>query len=251
MDAFAEGLNTLAGPLCMIYARECDLWEPSVGSSSHNGRNVDLKDWLLRVTGLNQPRCMLTGIESKVIVSRDEKIVGNRVVLAHLIPHRLNAKTKQHKLTLIGMEADDIASIRNYLFLADPIEKAFDRYHLSFEWDGNAYKLRIFNEECRNTPIYKDLDDGHKLADVPVIGGYEGLPLNFYGHDVFKTVLSLHCYQSFLKNGSVGDPPRYNASPERNKTHSLNLAKLHTSGLFNALFDKDEVDEVGLGSDSE
>ena len=41
---------------------------------------------------------------------------------------------------------------------------------------------------------------------------------------------------------------------ERTKIYSLNLAKLHTSGLFNALFDKDEVDEVdevGLGSDSE
>ena len=63
---------------------------------------------------------------------------------AFLIPHPLNAKTKQHKLTLIGMEAED--------------------------------------------------DDGQRVADVPVIGGYEGLPLNFYGHDVFKTVLSLHSY---------------------------------------------------------
>ena len=60
MDAFTEGLNTFGGPSCMIYARECDLWEPQVRSSSHNGRIVDLKDWLLQVTGLDQPTCMLT-----------------------------------------------------------------------------------------------------------------------------------------------------------------------------------------------
>ena len=249
--------NILCKPLRELELRDSNLWSPpqissgksiastesdsvQVSKTEHNAHNTrSQNDRKLLLDGLNidEIQCMVTGIKEEVIYN-DKGPVGNRVQLAHLIPHNCKNIRRHGMLQKCGLKPEDIEVTRNFLFLAGPIEKAFDNLELSLVRDGieesSIFRLRIFNEKCKNTPIHEGSND--------IIGNYDGKIVNFYGHRVFQTALSLHAQQAYAHNGSKGVSPKIFVSPPKGIT-SLDILKLSQFSLSTTIHRDDQADE--------
>jgi hypothetical protein len=245
-------------PMASIIAKDINLWDKEStksgnSSGSHNSRSNVCKVNLLRSLNLLSAKCMVTGIEESIIY-KNQLQVGNRVICAHIMPHYLENINSRHlvkhelMLARIGMFRKDIASNRNLLFLAAPIEKAFDNLQLCFipqeSKADSGYVVKIVDSRCKGIEIFE--------GSEKTIGDFDGLPVDWFGHDPFKTALGVHAYQAHLRFDSNGRLPILRLSPDRN-TDSLDLTKLGSSRLetlFDAAPDEGSVEDDIVDDDA-
>ena len=203
------------------------MWSPSVVSSERDHGKSSLRNLLKSTMGYNNKtgvRCMVSG----AWCNHD----SDYVIGAHIIPCRVS----QDKLAHLGLTSKDISGVRNGLFLACNVEKAFDSLQLSFAKSPNplsdALVLKIWDDSCRDTPIWA----GHKT----LIGDLDGRDLILGSHNPFRRALSYHACQAYARNNIEGmSPPSPYGSP------NVKLSQVASElSLMRARFDRDFSREV-------
>ena len=256
--------NILCKPLREIELRESNFWSPPHKSSgksisstesdsvktsktehtSRIARSSNDRTKLLALLNINEIQCMITGIKEDVI-KENNIAVGNRVLLAHIIPYNCNHKARHGLLQKYGLKPEDVTDPRNFLFLSDAFEKGFDKLQLSIVRDSidelSIFRLKIFDEQCKNTPLFQGSND--------IIGNYDNQTVNFYGHKVCQTSLSLHAQQAYVRNGSKGISPKIFVSPYKEIT-SLDLLQISHNSPITTLFCGDQADDYDRDTSS-
>jgi len=190
-----EFLKSILPIIRNISLKEHNLWTPSVISSL---RNDQFRNDLKKHLGYGKDAkvsCMVSKFKGN----------GKEVIAAHIAP-----SSSPCKLKYVGLEKVDVNNVRNGLFLAFGIEKAFDKLQISFI-KSNPLKdvlcLHIWDDECRKTPLWF----GHKQT----IGDFDGSPLLLGKHDPFKRCLSYQAYQAHLNSNTKEDFPLYFGTPTK------------------------------------
>jgi hypothetical protein len=96
-------------------------------------------------------------LESKKVrcMMLDRDLQSELVVAAHLLPLR------NHKFAGPVMQISDINDTRNGLLLFKPIERAYDKFQLSFIYDETSgeYRLKVIKPNLCKTCLIDELDD--------------------------------------------------------------------------------------------
>lgn len=203
-----------------------NMWSPSVISGERDSGKKHLSNLLKSVMGYDKEtgvKCMVSGAMCK---HDSDNVIG-----AHIIPCRVTSDKLEH----LGLTTRDISGVRNGLFLANNVEKAFDSLKLSFIKSPNplsdALVLKIWDDSCRGTPIWA----GH----ATVIGDLDGRELVLGSHNPFRRALSYHACHAYAHN-NIQDisPPIPYGSP--NVKQSQVASEL---SLLRARFDQDVIRE--------
>jgi hypothetical protein len=158
---------------------------------------------------------------------------GKEVIAAHIAP----CTSLVSKLKYVGLEKCDVNNVRNGLFLAFGIEKAFDKLQISFI-KSNPLKdelyLHIWDDACRTTPLW----EGHEQT----IGNFDGSPLLLGAHKPFMRCLSYHAYQAYINsNCAKEDFPLYFGTPTKSDFDN----QMTMEQTFKAEFFRRYEDETG------
>ncbi len=212
--------------------KDHNLWTPSIVSCR---RNDDFRAELKKHLGYSRKAkvsCMVTKLKGN----------GEQVIAAHIVP----CSSSPLKLKYIGMGKDDVNNVRNGLFLAFGIEKAFDKLQISFIKSHplkDELYLRIWDDECRTTPLW----EGHQQT----IGDFDGRPLLLGSHNPFKRCLSYQAYQAHLNIYANEDTPLYFGTPTNSDFDKIGET---LKGEFFRKFEEEVVEsevEEGVKYDSE
>ena len=212
--------------------KDHNLWTPSIVSCR---RNDDFRAELKKHLGYSRRAkvsCMVTKLKGN----------GEQVIAAHIVP----CSSSPLKLKYIGMGKDDVNNVRNGLFLAFGIEKAFDKLQISFIKSHplkDELYLRIWDDKCRTTPLW----EGHQQT----IGDFDGRPLLLGSHNPFKRCLSYQAYQAHLNSYANEDTPLYFGAPTNSDFDKIGET---LKGEFFRKFEEEVVEsevEEGVKYDSE
>lgn len=112
---------------------------------------------------------------------------SNSVVCSNIIPHSAKKKVRNFNQQLM----------KNGLFLANGIEQAFVKLHLTFVEKpiptANGFVIKMFYVDCRRE-----------------VGNFDGCVLESKDHEPFKLALYFHAYHTYLKSveGNVITAPQ-------------------------------------------
>jgi hypothetical protein len=135
--------------------------------------------------------CMI----SAIIPPRPSNNQKPNLKLAHIMPR----STKMHILNSLGLDSNDIDSLKNMLVLCSGFEEAFDKQHISFVPNSNPFAggfiVKFWKDEFKYTPLFNGCND--------LIGLYDRSSLNLIVngnmHTIFRRALSYHTFMSFRK----------------------------------------------------
>jgi hypothetical protein len=139
----------------------------------------------------------------------------------------------------------DTSSVRNGLFLASNVEKAFDRLQLSFIKSSplsDMLVLKIWDDSCRDTPIWT----GHETT----IGDLDGQELVLGSHRPYKRALSYHACQAYLRNNIDGVPPIPYGTPNAKQSQVASELCL-LRGIFDRHVEEEVEDDEGMAEETQ
>ena len=228
--SLTTAFTALVPAIVSLAAKDQNLWTKSVVSST---RDANFRGDLKRALGLHDTKkkkvlvpCMVSGHEGN----------GEQVLAAHIIP----CAGDPRKLSYLGLTATDVSSTKNGLFLAEGIEKAFDKMELTFVRVSpllDALHLHIWQDSCRGKPLWR--------GSLHTVGEFDGAELRLNGHVVYKRALCFHAYQCYLLHdpGGAGSVPPMSCSPGTYKYRSER--QLYEDNFRRAVADELEGEEAG------
>lgn len=194
--------------VCDMVIEANNLWTNTQMADSTSDREDNFRANLIKKLGYKSSggrkkkrilyTCMASGVEGD----------NNEIEAAHIVP----AKSVIKRLSSIGMNEDDVNSVRNGLLLASGIHKAFDNLRISFVKSNplsECLYMKIWDRTCCDLPVFP--------GSTKTIGEFDEGKLNLGGHDPFKRALSFQSYMAFLKHKHIPEnlePVEYGSENE-------------------------------------
>ena len=175
-----------------------NVWRSTESEQSERSEFPAFRETLRRYLGIPEG-------EDRRVVCQVSGVKGSDVIAAHIFPATANATL----LPLIGLEPTDVNNERNGLFLANGIEKAFDRQQVTFTLGADGQlRLRVLDGKLHNISCIKYSGWSNKDKNSNTLGpvgepsfeSLEGKVLNFATETPpFRRLLALHSELSSIK----------------------------------------------------